>query len=297
MLVPTYGVDRVNRKLKFTDWNLALPPHTMKWPARGQRRISINSFGFGGANAHAILDDAHHYLKMRGLVGNHTTTVHDNDLVDDEGSESGISMGPATPLSQDVESQTSKQLFVFSTKDQAGIKRLASLYGQELEKSSKDKHDAHYLSNLAYTLAVRRSHHDFRSFAVASSLAELNQQLLSKSGLPKMKRSSRLDNNLVFVFTGQGAQWPAMGRQLLGNHVFRGSMTDSQLQLKALGCDWNVFEELQKTSDSNIALPEFSQTLCTVLQVALVDLLKHWNVMPKATVGHSSGEIGKSLTH
>jgi acyl transferase domain-containing protein len=48
MLAPTFGVERVNPKLKFAEWNLALPPRVMEWPERGQRRISINSFGFGG---------------------------------------------------------------------------------------------------------------------------------------------------------------------------------------------------------------------------------------------------------
>lgn len=285
MLVPTYGVERLNPKLKLADWNLALPQNTMKWPNRGQRRASINSFGFGGANAHAILDDAYHYLSDRGLVGNHNTTVFE----DDGGSDSGVSTGPGTPVLNDEKNATF--LFVFSTKDQAGIQRLAASYADTLQKIGLHKADPHYLSNLAYTLSERRSHFDFRSLFVASNLAELGAQL--SKGLPKTKRSSRQDNNLVFVFTGQGAQWPAMGLQLLSNAVFYKSMRTSQDYLKELGCEWDAFEELEKTADSNINFPQYSQTLCTVLQVALVDLLRYWKVTPKATIGHSSGEIGK----
>jgi acyl transferase domain-containing protein len=286
MLVPTYGVERLNPKLRLADWNLALPSHTMKWPTRGQRRISINSFGFGGANAHAILDDAYHYLNERGLIGNHNTQVQE----DDNGSDSGVSTGPGSPKLG--RARSGKYLFVFSTKDEAGIQRLAASYANALKKSSlEDEQPSRYLSHLAYTLSKRRSHLDFRSFSVASTLTELSAQL--SQGLPKTKRSARQDKNLIFVCTGQGAQWPAMGRQLLDNPVFEESMRTSQIYLKELGCEWDVFEELEKTADSNINLPEFSQTLCTVLQVALVDLLHHWNVTPKATVGHSSGEIGK----
>src|SRR5262249_682625 len=109
MLVPTYGVENINPSLTFAEWNLALPPHTMRWPSPGQRHVTVNSFGFGGANAHVILDDAYHYLTERGLVGNHNTTVHD-----DEGSESGISMGPATPSNGSIEYHDAKKLFVFS---------------------------------------------------------------------------------------------------------------------------------------------------------------------------------------
>ncbi|KAK2739800.1 Type I Iterative PKS [Onygenales sp. PD_40] len=288
MLVPTYGVEELNPKLTLADWNLALPEHTMKWPSRRQRRISVNSFGFGGANAHAILDDAYHYLANRGIIGNHSTVVHE----DDGNSESGISVGPGTPLNHDLPNR--KRLFLFSTKDQAGIQRLTNVYSEALNKASRDKKDVHYLDDLAYTLSVRRSHFDFRSFAVAPTLASLSAQL--SNGLPKIKRSSRQDNNLIFVFTGQGAQWERMGVELLSNSVFRNSVETSQNYLKNLGCQWDAIEELQKTQDSNISFPEYSQTLCTVLQIALVDLLRHWKVRPKATVGHSSGEIAAAYT-
>ncbi|KAI5867872.1 hypothetical protein GGS23DRAFT_201723 [Durotheca rogersii] len=287
-LVPTYGVEQVNPKLTFKEWNLALPETTINWPSRGQRRVSVNSFGFGGANAHVILDDAYHYLKARSLPGNHATAIVDDDY---SNSDSGLSSGSSTPLGPDDLDDTTKRLFVFSSADKAGIERIESVYGDKLGGLSLSKVEPTYFTNLAYTLASRRTHQDFRSFVVASSFPELAQALISKR-LPKLKRSQRQGNNLTFVFTGQGAQWPAMGRELLSNRVFESSVRASQSYLEALGCKWNAIEELQKVQDSRISRPEFSQTLCTVLQVALVDLLRHWNVIPKATVGHSSGEIG-----
>jgi acyl transferase domain-containing protein/NADPH:quinone reductase-like Zn-dependent oxidoreductase/NAD(P)-dependent dehydrogenase (short-subunit alcohol dehydrogenase family) len=281
LLVPTYGVERINPRLKLDEWHLALPHQVMEWPELGQRRISINSFGFGGANAHAILDDAHHYLAQRGLVGNHSTTV-----LSDDGSDSGISTTQSIPpQNSDV-----KHLFVFSTKDQAGIKRICAAYADWLgQESTFSKEDTAFLCNLAYTLASRRSHLDFRTYTVASTVAELREKVVKT--LPILRRSSRQNHSLVFVFTGQGAQWPGMGQQLLDNAVFRRSVETSQRHLQDLGCNWNAMAELQKTENSQIHLPEYSQTLCTVLQIALVDLLRHWGVIPRATIGHSSGEI------
>ncbi|KAK0701130.1 hypothetical protein B0T21DRAFT_405823 [Apiosordaria backusii] len=259
MLVPTYGVETINPKLKLQDWNLALPQDTARWPTPGQRRISVNSFGFGGANAHAILDDAHHYLYDRGLAGNHSTTVWERD----GGAVNGHHPAANTP-----------RLFLLSSKDQAGIPRLADVYAKALNILHPDKKDPHYLGNPSYTLASRRSHLDFRSFAVASGLEELGERL--SKGLPKIKRSARQGNNLVWV----------------GNPVFDKSVQASQVYLTNLGCAWNAVEELTKTTDSKMQLSEYSQTLCTVLQVALVDLLRSWGIKPRATVGHSSGEIG-----
>lgn len=55
---------------------------------------------------------------------------------------------------------------------------------------------------------------------------------------------------------------------------------------------YHYADELSKSKEeSNVDDPEFSQTLCTIIQVALVDLLYHFKILPAAVVGHSSGEI------
>jgi acyl transferase domain-containing protein/NADP-dependent 3-hydroxy acid dehydrogenase YdfG len=290
MLVPTYGVERVNPKLKFSEWNLALPQDVVRWPTPGMRRVSVNSFGFGGANAHVILDDAYHYLQERSLAGKHNTVVHDSN------SDSGLSGTPVNGFVHDA----SKQLFLFSGKDQTGAHRVSQGLNTWLQRDSKDKRGPYFLENLAYTLALRHTHLEHRTFAIASSLSELTERL--SKGLPAATRSQRHGDNVVMVFTGQGAQWPAMGRELFENPIFRQSIDVSQSHLKTLGCKWNAIEELTKTPNPNINRPEYSQPLCTVVQVALVDVLRLWKISPTATIGHSSGEIAAAyaaslLTH
>ncbi|KAI1422351.1 PKSN polyketide synthase for alternapyrone biosynthesis [Xylaria sp. FL1777] len=279
MLVPTYGVERVNPKLKLSDWHLTLPQELARWPTSGLRRISVNSFGFGGANAHVILDDAYHYLHQRGLVGKHNVDIHA------AGSDSGL---PGTPDSGRVYDASSK-LLLFSGKDQAGAKRVSEGISTWLQGEQENKQDVSSLDNLAYTLALRRSHLEHRTFTVARSMSELSEKL--SKGLPAPIRTQHHGNNIVMVFTGQGAQWPAMGRELYDHPVFRQSLEASNAWLEAFGCKWNAIEELNKTADTNVNLPEYSQPLCTVVQVAMVDLLRSWKILPTATIGHSSGEI------
>lgn len=55
------------------EWNLRFPTKSTAWPQRGLRRMSVNSFGVGGSNAHVVMDDALHFLKSFRLVGNHRT--------------------------------------------------------------------------------------------------------------------------------------------------------------------------------------------------------------------------------
>lgn len=52
-----------NPRLRLDEWNLQIPKELTAWPSPGLRRVSINSFGYGGSNAHVILDDALHYLE------------------------------------------------------------------------------------------------------------------------------------------------------------------------------------------------------------------------------------------
>ncbi|KAJ5135407.1 Lovastatin diketide synthase LovF [Penicillium bovifimosum] len=279
MLVPTYGVNRVNPKLKLSDWHLTLPEDVARWPTPGLRRISVNSFGFGGANAHVILDDAYHYLLERGLNGKHNTVIGDS------GSDSGFE----DTSDSGVVHNTHRKLFLFTGKDQTGAKRVSEALNAWLQQVPENKQDPSLLENLAFTLAQRRTHLEHRSFAIADSMSELTERL--SRGLPAATRTQRHGENLVLVFTGQGAQWPAMGRELFENAIFRASIDASQSYLESFGCKWNAIEELGKISNPNVNLPEYSQPLCTVVQVALVDLLRFWKVLPKATIGHSSGEI------
>ncbi|KAJ4413542.1 Type I Iterative PKS [Gnomoniopsis sp. IMI 355080] len=263
-IFPTFGVERVNPKLRFDDRSLALPQKVIPWPTSGLRRVSINSFGFGGANAHVILDDAYHYLQQHGIQGAaHSTVVSDGT-------------GPN-------EEPQKKKLFVFSARDQKALEQVAKSHQQHCSSSSANQHAA----SLAYTLSTRRTQFDHRSFAVADSLSDLSNELQIAS--PKPVRSAEKLNGLVFIFTGQGAQWSGMGKELLGFPAFRDSMARSANFLQKLGCAFDLLAELEACSE--IDSPQYSQPICTAVQVGLVDLLQDWAVRPRAVVGHSSGEI------
>ncbi|QQK40270.1 polyketide synthase [Penicillium digitatum] len=269
-LVPNAGFSQINPKIHLNEWRLRLSDETIHWPPHLPRRVSINSFGFGGSNAHAIIESASEYFGSSRKV---TAT-----------SEEKI-----------------PQVIVFSTSDKDGIDRIIRKWTPFLHTLS-DAGNGESLRDIAHTLGTRRSQLAFRSFAVADSVTELLDAL--NQGLPHFSRASRTSHaNLAFIFTGQGAQWAGMGRSLLRVPIFAQSVKRSQQLLSSLGCTWELVEEIEADgASSHINQPDRSQSICCALQIALVDLLASWGVHPKATVGHSSGEIGAAyaagfLTH
>lgn len=164
------------------------------------------------------------------------------------------------------------------------------------------------LINLAFTLSEKRTMLPYKLAVSASTLAELIQELEKNENT--FRRSLRMPR-LGFVFTGQGAQWARMGVELCEAYpVFNNTLLKADIFLAQLGCSWHIMGERLSQSKSTfsnsnsltdelrrdkattrIHEPEFSQPICTAVQIALVDLLRSWNVRPSAVIGHSSGEI------
>ncbi|KFZ25350.1 hypothetical protein V502_00172 [Pseudogymnoascus sp. VKM F-4520 (FW-2644)] len=279
----TVGLETLNPKLLLNEWKLAVPVETMKWPTGGLRRASVNGFGFGGSNAHVILDDPHHYLTSRNLKGRHCTI--EADIPEENG---------GTALMQEIGSAEGDQpfdyrLLAFSMQDQHGLERLSKSFGEYFSLDPVKGQRRPNLDDLAYTLANRRTRFGFRSFAVSQSVKELAEREFKKIASTQQKRL-RQPENLIFVFTGQGAQWALMGRELLSNPIFNASVQRSQQYLDEMGCKWNAIDIFQDPGP-RINIAEHCQPICTILQIALVDMLEDWGVRPAATVGHSSGEI------
>ncbi|KAL8962775.1 MAG: hypothetical protein Q9193_000877 [Seirophora villosa] len=182
----------------------------------------------------------------------------------------------------------SPRLVVLSAADEGSLWRSANLLTEHL-KAGDITIDEKYIDDLSWTLNTRRTALTWRTFAVLRSFNDL-------AGLPsivaKPKDAASSKYRLGFAFTGQGSQWYAMGRELLVYPVYKASLLRSQELLKALGGAWLLTEEfLRDTNNTRVNDPEFSQPLCTALQIALVDLYQSLGIVPSVVVGHSSGEI------
>ncbi|CAI6100676.1 unnamed protein product [Clonostachys chloroleuca] len=252
------------------------PTAPTKWPTPGLRRASVNSFGFGGANSHVVLDDACNFLKLRGLKGHHLS-------IDPDFSGNWVGSDGEEWLERQCDGRP--KLLTWSASDSKACSRLIKSYieGFKLVKDCDTD-----LNRLAFTLATRRSLLSSRIFAVVRSSSQLTD-LQALCSIPVRSSDNR---HLGFIFTGQGAQYSRMGLELVSYPVFKDSMDRSSQYLQALGCQWDLLAEIRKPQEvTRINKPELSQPVCTALQIALVDLLRSMGTCPTMVVGHSSGEI------
>ncbi|KAF7560277.1 hypothetical protein G7046_g3869 [Stylonectria norvegica] len=286
------------------EWHFHFPTKATPWPQSktGLRRMSINSFGVSGTNAHVVMEDALHFLREHGYVAPHRTVNVPRLPSVVSNSQHAVINGEIKTETQPGETRANgegqngtqvngnltppSQLFILSSFDQDGISRLCNVYKDWLPSFKGS------LSDVSFTLAAKRTRFTWRTAIIANSVESLQIALSEKQRVVRAVASP----GLAFVFTGQGAQWARMGMSLMASSVFRESVDSADAYLKSLGCSWSVSDEFSKVGDvSRVNEAELSQPLCTVLQVALVELLASWGVTARAVVGHSSGEIAAAF--
>lgn len=188
-----------------------------------------------------MLDDAYHYLSLRNLVGSHQTVEKPPESWDEHERYSSLQINSARTCQKNLcRKNSTPKLLVWSASDEGGLKRLARLYRKHIaelpEAISKD--DCEYFEDLVYTLCTKRSSLSWKSFAIADSAMGLQQRLENSLSTPT--RSSHVPR-LAFVFTGQGAQWCGMGKELLTYTTFRESLQKAGKFFQSLGCRWDIF--------------------------------------------------------
>ncbi|RYP44476.1 hypothetical protein DL768_009047 [Monosporascus sp. mg162] len=260
-----------NPKIDFTASKVRATRTSIKWPGSpGRRRASVNSFGFGGANAHVVLEnaDSSHVSSYK--------QISDDFFADDDEEENTVAQH-ATPT-----------LLVFSANEEKSLKN----YIQSLSAHLINPSTSINVGDLAYTLSERRSRLYYRGFTVVRG-SNIQGDIQQESVVFGKKAPST--PNVGFIFTGQGAQWSQMGLDLVKSFPqAKKAIEDMDKILQALPGrpNWTLLGELTEARSSEaLRQPEFSQPLVTALQIALVDVLCGWGISPKAVVGHSSGEI------
>jgi acyl transferase domain-containing protein len=255
-----------NPEIDFEGLRIRVPKVMEPWP-KNERDFcfaGVNSFGFGGTNAHVILGTA---PEAYGV----------------------------TPI---VDAPLNRRPFVFpvSARSSEALQAFVRSYSDFLTDKTKSGNVS--LLNMCYTASLRRGHHDYRLAFVASTKEELIEHLQAllagetRLGVPSGKRIPGKSHKLVFVFSGMGPQWWAMGRELLEEESLFREVIKKCDELLRRYADWSLLNEL--TADekhSRINETQVAQPAIFSLQVALAALWRSWGINPDVALGHSVGEV------
>ena len=242
--------------LDLAELGIDVPTTGRPFPECERRIAGVNSFGFGGTNAHVVLAEP---------------PIAGNAVAETSSATVPLTVLPISARSEEALVATARQL--------------AEHVG---------KHPEVTLADLAYTLGQRRAHLNHRHTLIADGITDALDQLqaLADGGQISAGRTNPTPPKLAFVCTGMGPQWWGMCRGLLGVFdVFTESMerTDRELSRYA---NWSLLEELRRDEASTrMGETEFAQPANFAIQVALAAQLGHFGIRPDAVVGHSAGEV------
>lgn len=271
IIPPNMHFTKLNPAIKPFYDNLKIPVRAQKWPELGPKvpkRCSINSFGFGGANAHAVIESYE--------PASPNTSINKREL----GGKSSTTPWP----------------FVFSAPSE---KSLAAQLKSYIDFA--DENPDFPLDTLSWSL-FRRTPFNTRVAFSATSLKSLVVQMEKALGDFETKKAAlgvrahpKTSQDILGIFTGQGAQWATMGKELILSSTTAFKIIEEleeSLSVLPDGPDWSLRAELLAPAEtSRIAQAEISQPLCTAVQIMVVDLLEQAGVRFSSVVGHSSGEI------
>ena len=258
-IVPHCGIKtRINHKfpldLQDRNVNIALKPTPWKRSSNPTepRRVFVNNFSAAGGNSALLLEDAPPRVESPNVAPD----LRSHHLVA-VSAKNGVSL-------------------------QGNLKSMLSVLQQA---------DDVPLGKLSYTTTARRMHHQHRVLLTGSSISEIAAQIETairdKTGMTRPKSTPKV----LFTFTGQGAQYPGMGKQLLEHFsLFRSEMLRLDRIGQALGFPSMLPVMQSDEQDIGIFQPVAVQLASVCMQLALSALWASWKITPTAVVGHSLGE-------
>ncbi len=254
IIPPNLNFSNANRNVDFEKLRLRVPTESQRWAQRaGKRRVAaVNSFGFGGANAHAIVAQV------------------------------------PEPVLSDRQNYRHPLLFPISAASAEQLKQLKGSVETQIDINPQAHENLSYTAGRQPVLKYRNCLVLDDNNAVCEITTQAYDAQCDRS--PDLQQSD--NRNLAFVFNGLGGHLGDAGRQLFQTEpVFRSiiDLCDSILKQRyQLKCVSEFFTRHQRPLPDDIVS---THCVHFTLQTALFELWKSWNVTPSTVMGHSLGEV------
>ncbi|XP_070560643.1 phenolphthiocerol/phthiocerol polyketide synthase subunit C-like [Ptychodera flava] len=276
-----------NPNIDFKKNGVEVPDRLTAWPQVSKRIAGCSSFGFGGANAHIVLEE---FISSDAVCKNVEMEVQREfaEISAQINQKSNIDPFPT--------------LLMTSAATKEGLQRRISDWITYLENDIGE--DFQEFANAVYTSALKTQHHSHRCAVICrrkeEAISELKGKLEGRPSENYIESTARdsYQSHLVFVFSGMGTQWWGMTRQLMITvSSFRETMKKIDKILRKCGAKWSLVKLLTDETDKDlINKTEIAQPSICAVQIGLVELWRLCGVNPHAIVGHSVGEVAAAYT-
>ncbi|OHT86434.1 type I polyketide synthase [Mycobacteroides saopaulense] len=254
-ILPQVVLDKLNPEIPFDELRIRIPTEVEPYPDLGAPAYAaINSFGYGGTNAHVI-----------------------------------VSEPPAPVATAPV--RDSIRIFPVSARSGAALHEVAGRYAELLRSDTSGETTQRVKTAVT---GRRAHHYLRKGFIYRDGddlLAQLNSYAQSDEAAPARALVEGISDP-VFVFSGMGPQWWGMARGLLETPgVFRDTAAEIDAVFQEIS-GWSVIAELLRSEgDSRVSRTEIAQPANFLVQSALAKHLQQFGIRPAAVVGHSVGEV------
>ncbi len=219
---------------------------------------AVSSFGFGGANAHVIL----------------------------QAEPSTPQPLPAAPPPLDAAASPQPLVLPLSARSPGALAALVGRFADRLDGAGDDA-----AAEICAAAALTRTHHSHRLAVAATDRADLVRRLRAAPAA-RVRPADPGDRRVAFVLSGQGSQWEGMGRELLDRYPLVRAEVEAAEAVIGERAGWSVLAALTGSDGGRgLVATETAQVAIGVLELGLAALWRSWGVEPHAVVGHSMGEV------
>jgi acyl transferase domain-containing protein/acyl carrier protein len=255
---PQVHFKRLNSHISLEATRFLIPTQLHPWPSGEEPRLAgVSSFGFGGTNAHVVLEEAPRQPRTLPPCLNSPIVL---PLSGHTAAALAARVDDFRKLLDEVPDPTKLYDVCYAASRRSHYDQRLAVVGRTPEEMSE---------RLARFVASQPGP------GVVSGQREVGQRA-----------------KVAFVFSGQGPQWWGMGRELLEREpVFRAAVERCDEALRGAST-WSLLAELRATeAASRLNQTEVAQPALFALQVGVAALWRSWGVTPDAVIGHSLGEV------